>query len=336
MLLSLILPVYNVEAYLGKCIESCLCQDLPKSEYEIIIVIDGSPDNSINIAKRYQEKNANIKIVTRENGGLSAARNTGLKEACGDYVWFIDSDDSITDNCLKSIYEELAKNKLEVLWLKWHNMNEFHEIIPLYDCTINKEDYDIHEGLDFMCSVMGIYYFAWSFVFKRDFLIQNQFKFKEGLYYEDTEFAYHVLPKVKRIKLYQNDCYTYSIRQGSIAQTISTKKIDDLLSIVDTAKLMDGKYPNLICFRRSASNILITVLNQSLAIGYKEGVKQVKDILKTFLHRDLFVLGSTPNRLIIKCYNYCGFVLMKSLASIFCHIKRIRNIYRNAKLNVIR
>ena len=86
MLLSLILPVYNVEAYLGRCIESCLNQDLPKSEYEIIVVIDGSPDNSIDVAKRYQEKNKNIKIVTRENGGLSAARNTGVQVASGDYV----------------------------------------------------------------------------------------------------------------------------------------------------------------------------------------------------------------------------------------------------------
>ena len=336
MLLSLILPVYNVEAYLGKCIESCLHQDLPKSEYEIIVVIDGSPDNSIDVAKKYQEKYENIKIITRENGGLSAARNTGLKEACGDYVWFVDSDDVITENCLKGIYDELTRNKLDALWLRWHNLNEFHEKIPLYDCTLCKEDYDVHNGLDFMCSVMGIYYFAWSFVFKRDFLNRNGFLFKEGLFYEDTEFAYHVLPNVKRIKLYQYDCYTYGIRQGSIAQTISSKKIEDLLSIVNTAKMMDEKYPGLVCFKRSASNILVTVLNQSLAIGYKNGVKQVKNILKTFLHRDLYCIGSAPNRLIIKCYNQLGFMAMQTLAHAFCLVRNLRNSYINMKLNAIR
>lgn len=336
MLLSLILPVYNVEAYLGRCIESCLNQDLPKSEYEIIVVIDGSPDNSIDIAKHYQEKNKNIKIVTRENGGLSAARNTGLQEACGDYVWFIDSDDAITENSLKGIYEEMTRHSLDVLWLKWHNMNEFHEQVPLYDCTLCKEDYSVQNGLDFMCSVMGIYYFAWSFVFKRNFLNHNGFLFKEGLFYEDTEFAYHVLPLAKRIKLYHKDCYTYGIRQGSIAQTISSKKIDDLLSIVNTAKTMDDKYPGLICFRRSASNILVTVLNQSLAIGYKKGIKQVKDILKSFLHHDLCVVGSGPNRLLIKCYNHGGFALMESLACGFCCIKKVRNYYRNVRLSAIR
>ena len=336
MLLSLILPVYNVEAYLGRCIESCLNQDLPKSEYEIIVVIDGSPDNSIDVAKRYQEKNKNIKIVTRENGGLSAARNTGLQVASGDYLWFIDSDDAITENSLKGIYEEMTHHSLEVLWLKWHNMNEFQERVPLYDCTLCKEDYSVRNGLDFMCSVMGIYYFAWSFVFKRDFLNQNGLLFKEGLFYEDTEFAYHALPLVKRIKLYHKDCYTYGIRQGSIAQTISSKKIDDLLSIVNTAKTMDAKYPGLICFRRSASNILVTVLNQSLAIGYKKGIKQVKDILKSFLHHDLYVVGSGPNRLLIKCYNHGGFALMKALSCGFCYIKKVRNYYRNVRLSAIR
>ena len=160
MLLSLILPTYNVEAYLGKCIEGCLNQNLPKSEYEIIIVIDGSPDHSIDVARRYQRSNDNIKIITRENGGLSAARNTGLKAANGEYVWFVDSDDSITENCLKEIYEEMVQYHLDVLWLKWRNMNKFHNTIPLYDCTLCKEDDEIHEGLDFMCSVMGIYYFA--------------------------------------------------------------------------------------------------------------------------------------------------------------------------------
>ena len=329
MLLSLILPTYNVEAYLGKCIESCLNQDLPKSEYEIIVVIDGSPDHSINIAKRYQENNDNIKIITRENGGLSAARNTGLKAANGEYVWFVDSDDSITENCLKAIYEEMTQYNLDALWLKWCNMNKFHNIIPLYDCTLCKEDDEIHEGLDFMCSVMGIYYFAWSFVFKRNFLIDNGFLFKEGLFYEDTEFAYRVLPAAKRIKLFCKVCYTYNIRQGSIAQTISSKKIDDLLSIVEKAKDMDEKYPDVICFRRSASNILITALNQSLAIRYKKGIKNTKRLLKSFLYRKLFLVGSVPNKLMIKSYNISGFYSLISLALLFSQFRKIRNLYKN-------
>ena len=99
---------------------------------------------------------------------------------------------------------------------------------------------------------------------------------------------------------------------------------------------MDAKYPGLICFRRSASNILVTVLNQSLAIGYKKGIKQVKDILKSFLHHDLYVVGSGPNRLLIKCYNHGGFALIKALSCGFCYIKKVRNYYRNVRLSAIR
>lgn len=335
MLLSLVLPVYNVEAYLGKCIESCLCQDLPKSEYEIIIVIDGSPDHSIDVAKSYQKKNDNIKIVVRENGGLSAARNTGLKEAKGEFVWFIDSDDYIEENCLEEIYRVMSENSLEVLWLKWKNRNEFHDEIPLYDCTLCKEDYKVQEGLKFMNSVMGIYYFAWSFVFRREFLVSNGFHFKEGLFYEDTEFAFHVLPHVKRIQLLDRVCYTYNIRQGSIAQTISTKKIDDLLSIVETAKVMEQKYADCICFKRSASNILVTILNQSLAIGYKVGVSKSKNLMDSFLHHNLSSIGSAPNRLMIKAYNLGGFRCMMLVAYAFCFLRKMRNLIRKMKMKIV-
>lgn len=329
MLLSLILPVYNVEAYLGKCIESCLHQDLPKSDYEIIVVIDGSPDHSIDIAKEYQKQYDNIKIVIRENGGLSAARNTGLMAASGEYIWFIDSDDYISENCLKGICEELTNYNLEVLWLRWQNENDIGEKIPLYDCTLCEEDYKVRDGLDFMCTVMGIYYFSWSFVFRRDFLTRNRLLFKEGLFYEDTEFAFHFFPETKRIKLYQCVCYTYRIRKGSISQTISCKKIDDILSIVGTAQYMDARHPGLICFKRSASNLLVYALNQSVAIGYKAGIKQIKKTLKSFFPHRLYLVGSGANRLMIKVYNHSGFMALYTSASILCHIKMIRNYCKN-------
>ena len=90
MILSIIIPVYNVEQYIGKCLDSCLNQDLPKDEYEIVVVDDGSPDNSSSIVEGYMKKYSNIRLIHRENGGLSAARNTGLKEAKGENERFVD------------------------------------------------------------------------------------------------------------------------------------------------------------------------------------------------------------------------------------------------------
>lgn len=89
--LSIIIPMYNVDQYIGKCLDSCLKQDISKDEYEIIVVDDESPDNSSSIVEEYMKNNMNIRLIYRKNGGLSAARNTGLKEAKGEYIWFVAS-----------------------------------------------------------------------------------------------------------------------------------------------------------------------------------------------------------------------------------------------------
>ena len=272
MKLSLILPVYNVEQYLSRCIDSCLEQDLPQDEYEIIIVNDGSTDSSEKIARDYAIKHKSIQIITQPNKGLSSARNTGLKCAKGDYIWFIDSDDYIKKNSLKNIYNELSKYKLDAIWIKWNNQNEQNQIIPLYNDTYTNEDYGIYNGLNFMDYVMGIYYFAWSFIFKKEFLIKNKLYFKDGLYFEDSEFAYRALPSMQNIKLYEKECYNYCIRHGSIAQTISKKKINDLLYVAERAILAQKQFNNRECFLKSATNIITTALFHSISINYTEGI----------------------------------------------------------------
>src|SRR5690554_3713943 len=113
--ISLIIPVYNVEKYLEKCLNSCMNQDISEEEYEIIIVNDGTKDSSLSIALKFEQKYKNIKVYSQENQGLSAARNKGLSLAKGEYVWFIDSDDWIKENCLKSITDKCFKENLDAL-----------------------------------------------------------------------------------------------------------------------------------------------------------------------------------------------------------------------------
>ena len=115
MKISLIIPVYNVEQYLEKCLLSCLDQDLPQSDYEIIVVNDGSPDGSLAIAERIAATATNITVVSQENGGLSAARNTGLEIAKGKYVWFIDSDDTIKKNWKKGLLSGIVNTLVTAL-----------------------------------------------------------------------------------------------------------------------------------------------------------------------------------------------------------------------------
>ncbi|HJS00822.1 MAG TPA: glycosyltransferase, partial [Flavobacterium sp.] len=105
MLLSIIVPVYNVENYLRRCLNSLLDQDLCLDDYEIIIVNDGSTDSSLRIAQEYGNKFSSIKIISQENQGLSEARNVGIRNALGQYIYFIDSDDFIQKKIFNSIFK---------------------------------------------------------------------------------------------------------------------------------------------------------------------------------------------------------------------------------------
>ena len=110
MKLTIVIPAYKVEKYIAKCIQSCLNQDVPEKEYEIVVVNDGTPDKSAIIAKEFAAKHANIKVIDQDNQGLSVARNTGIHYSKGDYIWFVDSDDYIADNCLARIIHLIRKS----------------------------------------------------------------------------------------------------------------------------------------------------------------------------------------------------------------------------------
>ena len=113
--ISLIVPMYKVEAYLDRCLRSCLSQDIPEEDYEILAVDDQSPDASAAIAASIAASHPCIRVLRQGHAGLSAARNLGLRNACGRYVWFIDSDDRIEENCLGKILETAEKQDLDIL-----------------------------------------------------------------------------------------------------------------------------------------------------------------------------------------------------------------------------
>ena len=115
LLLSFIVPVYNVEQYLEECLDSLLNQDVPHEEYEIICINDGSTDSSSAILEDYANKNPNIRVIHQENGGVSAARNMGLDIAKGEYIWFVDSDDIITHDALRNLHKTVMDGKADIV-----------------------------------------------------------------------------------------------------------------------------------------------------------------------------------------------------------------------------
>lgn len=238
--LSIIVPIYKVEQYLAKCVDSLLNQDLSPKEYEIILVDDGSPDRCGEICDEYAAKFSNIKVVHRANGGLSAARNSGIDVAQGKYVQFVDSDDYLEPNVLKTLVAKMETDNLDILRFNYQNVNEKYEVFEPNKVRKPFVDYrdEVCDGLTFLTERLGIGCYACQFIIKRDLL--DDCRFKEGIYFEDTEWTPRLLFKAQRVTSTDLLVYNYLMRQGSITQSVDEKKkkkvLNDMFLLIDSMK----------------------------------------------------------------------------------------------------
>ena len=189
MKVSIILPVYNVEKYLEECIESAINQTL--NDIEIIAVNDGSTDSSIDILKKYEEKYNFVKVITQENKGLSGARNTGLREAKGEYVYFLDSDDYIELNAMEYCYNLAVDNKLDIITFDATSFvdKDYNGKILIENYKRdNKLETKVMNGQDFYNYAKerrGYNTPIWLNFYRREFLMLNKIEFYEGIIHED-------------------------------------------------------------------------------------------------------------------------------------------------------
>ncbi len=227
--LSIIVPIYGVEQYLRKCVDSLLNQDIPSSEYEIILVDDGGHDMCPQICDSYAAAHPNIRVVHRKNGGLSAARNSGIEVSQGEYVMFVDSDDYIESNVLKGLLAQIERDSLDVLRYDFCNVNEQYKVF--HPNKAQKRDVDLREtvenGETFLNERLGPGCYAWQFVVKRELL--NDCMFKEGIYFEDTEWTPRMLVRANRVTSTQKVVYNYLWRQGSITLPDNPQKREKVL-----------------------------------------------------------------------------------------------------------
>lgn len=234
MSLSFIIPVYNVEKYLAKCLDSILVGN--KFTGQVICVNDGSTDNSLAILEVYAKEYPNVEVITQPNAGLSAARNAGIKAAKGKYVCFVDSDDYWESNVLKGLMEQIDREQLDVLRFNFRNVNERYE--EFHPNKAPKRDIDYSEtvtdGEDFLNNRLGPMCYAVMFVIKREFL--KDCMFKEGIYFEDTEWTPRMLLKAQRVASTETVVYNYFWREGSISlpdNPIKRKKvIEDKIALI--------------------------------------------------------------------------------------------------------
>lgn len=226
MILSIIIPIYKVEKYLEKCLKSVLVNNESRTELEIIVVDDGSPDKSFEIAKNLLAEVPNARIIQQQNQGLGGARNTGIENATGEYVWFIDSDDWISSDSLSILNRAIDKyERPDLLMFRAADVVNDKEIVrqaPFVD--------SISTGLDIFCrgSLISCAPFQ---IIKRKILIENNIQFIPGIYHEDTEFMPRLAYYSKTVA--QIDDVLYFVRQNpaSITRSINPKKAFDMIEV---------------------------------------------------------------------------------------------------------
>ena len=217
---SVIVPIYNVEKYLEKCINSLLSQTL--EDIQIILVNDGSKDNSGNIAKEYEKNNKDRVIyVEKENGGLSDARNYGLKYATGDFIAFLDSDDYIEKNAYEEMYNKAIEENSDYVECDfiWEFPNKIR-VDKQYPYKNKKE----------MLSFVRVV--AWNKLIKRQLIIDNNLEFPKGLRYEDVEFTYKLIPFINKFAYVDKPFIHYVQREGSIAN-VQNERTAEIFTVLD-------------------------------------------------------------------------------------------------------
>lgn len=222
MKLSFIIPLYNAEAYIGKCLDSILNSDIDRKEFEIIVIDDGSKDNGQAVVKLYAQKYDNIKLLVQENQGQSVARNYGIREAQGKYVWFVDSDDYVDATKISSVLEDMDRKNVQICKFNMNvyrqDGNNFISNIPeLTDGCIytGQQLFEKHCAIGSVCN---------SF-FLRKFIIENDFTFYPGIIHQDSEFSIRSTALAESILYVSKPFYVYRYNTESSTRSRSYDKV---------------------------------------------------------------------------------------------------------------
>lgn len=246
--LSIILPVYNVEPYIERCIRSLSIQDIDTKDYEIIVVNDGSPDHSRDIVIELQKEIENLILIDQENQGVSMARNKGLENAKGNYVLFIDPDDYVVQNSLSSFLQKAIDDELEVLYMGFEEWSldgaysgkvDYKELngkivsgIDTYRATRDKKSISTDRPV--------------AILFNRDFLGKNRLKYTKNIpFLEDGHFVGKVLCIATRCGFNDDPFYLCEKRPGSATTTLQRtdfKKTDGFLIAANDLKKFETSY----------------------------------------------------------------------------------------------
>lgn len=292
--LSVIVPIYNVENQIGRCIESILKQNY--NELEVLLIDDGSTDDSGKIAKYYSNKYKNVNYYLKQNGGLSDARNFGLSFARGKAVIFVDSDDSLIENSLPVIMNNLYfSSDLDILIANAVKVTGNRKKLMRKDIFTKS----IVSGEDFFYYALSSNEYnpaVWMNVYRTDFLKENDLYFKKGILHEDEEWFPRVLLAAKHVRITNTAFYLYIIRDNSI--TTMKNKFENAKSKLYIAQYLHGYYSQL-GLNRNYKNTFDNYL-ADMVISTSEFIDKDWKAYSTLVDKKLVILSAHSFKTIIK------------------------------------
>lgn len=285
MKLSIIVPIYNGEKYVRNCITSLISQNLSNDEYEIIFINDGSIDKSTDIIEEYMTNHKNIRLISVKNGGQSKARNIGIQNAKGKYLFFVDADDYISEYSISNVLYKALDNNLDMI---------FFDLKLVNNDDVKKCNYDEDKDLYIQD---GINYFAdnnvnngpWHFFISKKFIDDNDLTFVEGRLCEDGMFLVSTIFNAKKVAYTHTDVYRYVVRENSTTSKKSKehlyKMIEDFLFAIDYINkyykyAIDNKYSEQFLRRLESRRNSYIYFMQIRMIKAKVGAKYANEVLK--------------------------------------------------------
>ena len=279
--LSIIIPIYNVEKYLAKCLDSILVANAFTGQ--LVCVNDGSTDGSAVILAEYAKQYPNVEVITQKNAGLSAARNAGLKVAKGEYVCFLDSDDFWEPNVVKGLMEQVEREKLDVLRFDYQNVNENYEVFnpnksPRYVDT----KAEIIDGVIYLNTRMGYACYAVMYIMRKSIVPS----FTEGIHFEDVDWLPRMMLRAKRVNSSTTVVYNYLVRKGSITQTDGKKEkirknLEDRMTVLANLTQLYKNHPDcnwLLRMRSSMSAGTLMTVAREFYSERKSYIERLREI----------------------------------------------------------
>lgn len=250
--LSVVIPVYKAEAFLEKCLLSVLNQEVDRCLYDVIIVNDGSPDNSQVIIDDFCKKYDNVKSITQKNQGPSVARNNGADCARGEYIWFVDSDDWVASDSIKRIIEASITQP---------------EVISI--ARAKNDSSDLHTG---SYTISGreklqsknFEHGAVFYVVRRDFVESNNLRFLQGIYHEDSEYTPRMLYLADKVQVLDGPLYYVRVNPCSITHSVNPKKSYDLLVVSERLYRFKQERVNESAIQKKFDYLISVALNNAL------------------------------------------------------------------------